>query len=124
MAVYRTERLAHVIQECIASLIIEQKIKDPRVNSFLSVTRVSVSRDLAWADVHISTFRPEESLTVAVEGLQHAAGFIQSQLAVRLHIRRTPRLRFHADKGIREEFELAQKIDLLVQNTPDSSLSP
>lgn len=121
MAEYRAERVGYLIQELIGSLIVEEKIKDPRVNSFLSVSRVSVSRDLEWADVYVSTFRAQGNLERGVEGLQSAAGFIQANLASRMHIRRTPRLRFHADQGIREEFELIQKIDALVQKVPDPS---
>ena len=56
MGEYRTERVGRLIQEKIGSLIIEGRIKDSRVNPFLSITRVSVSRDLAWAEVYVSTF--------------------------------------------------------------------
>jgi ribosome-binding factor A len=53
---------------------------------------------------------------MGVEGLQSAAGFIQSQLAKMMRIRQTPRLRFHEDQGIREGFELVQKIEGLVRD--------
>ena len=111
MGDFRAERVAHLIQEKIGALIVEGKIKDPRVNPFLSVSRVQVSRDFTWAEVYISTFRPETNLVRGVEGLQSAAGFIQSQLAKEMHIRQTPRLRFHEDLSIREGFEMIKKIE-------------
>lgn len=114
MAEYRTERVGHVIQEKIGTLIVEGKIKDPRVNPFLSITRVSVSKDLVWADVYVSTFKPENNLVQGVAGLQSAAGFIQANLAGTMHIRNTPKLRFHVDAGLREGFEMIQKIEALV----------
>jgi ribosome-binding factor A len=49
-------------------------------------------------------------------GLQSAAGFIQAHLAGLMHIRQTPRLRFHEDLGIREGFDMIQKIEGLVGN--------
>ena len=107
----RTERVARLIQEKIGALIIEGKIKDPRVNSFLSVSRVKVSGDLSWAEVYVSTFKPETNLAHGVEGLQSAAGFIQSCLAKEMRIRSTPRLRFHEDPSIREGFEMIRKIN-------------
>ena len=110
---HRTERVGRLIQEKIGALIVEGKIKDHRVNPFLSITRVSVSRDFAWADVYVSTFRPETSLSRGVEGLQSAAGFIQAQLASQMRIRKTPRLNFHEDMSIREGFEIIRKIDEL-----------
>ena len=113
MGEFRTERVGHLIQEKIGALIVEGKIKDPRVNPFLSVSRVRVSGDLSWAEVYISTFRPETNLAKGVLGLQSAAGFIQAQLAKEIRIRQTPRLRFHEDQSIREGFEMIQKINEL-----------
>ena len=107
----RTERVGRLIQEKIGALIVEGKIKDPRVNPFLSVTRVQVSGDFSWAEVYISSFKPEASLARGVLGLQNAAGFIQSQLAKEIRIRQTPRLRFHEDPSIREGFEMIKKIE-------------
>jgi len=111
MSDLRTERVGRLIQEKIGALIVEGKIKDPRVNPFLSVTRVQVSGDFSWAEVYISSFKPEASLARGVLGLQNAAGFIQSQLAKEIRIRQTPRLRFHEDPSIREGFEMIKKIE-------------
>jgi len=119
MAEYRTERLGLLIQEKIASLIVEGKIKDPRVNPFLSVSRVEVSRDLSWAEVYISTFRPDSSLAKSVKGLQSAAGFIQSHLAREMRIRMTPKLRFCEDHSVGEAFKMVQLLDTLVDNTAE-----
>jgi ribosome-binding factor A len=113
MGAYRTERVGRLVQEKISALILEGRIKDPRVHPFLSVTRVGVSRDLAFADVYISNVRENGSLTRAVEGLQSAAGFIQAELASFMQIRKIPRLRFHADSGIQEGFDLVKKIEEL-----------
>jgi ribosome-binding factor A len=116
MAEYRIERVGHLIQEKIGALILEEKIKDPRVNAFLSITRVVVSRDLAYADVYVSHIRADSGCARGVEGLQSAAGFIQSQLAAAMRIRKIPRLRFHEDAGIREGFDIVKKIEGLVKD--------
>jgi ribosome-binding factor A len=112
---HRLERVGHLVQEKIAALIVEGKIKDPRVDSFLTVTRVEVARDLAWADVYVSSYKSAAGLEKGVAGLQSAAGFIQSCLAREMRTRQTPKLRFHADAGMREGFEMIQKIDELVK---------
>jgi ribosome-binding factor A len=108
---YRLERIGNLVQQKIGALITEGRIKDPRVNPFLSITHVSVSKDLAWADVYVSTFRNETSLERGVEGLKSAAGFIQKELSREIRIRQTPRLRFHVDTSLKEEFDLIQKIE-------------
>jgi ribosome-binding factor A len=114
MAEFRTERLGQQLQEMIGALILEGKIKDPRVSPFISITRVNVSGDLSYADVYVSNIRETANIERSAEGLQSAAGFIQSRLGAALHIRKTPRLRFHADTSIREGFDLVQKIEHLV----------
>lgn len=113
MGEFRTERIGRQIQEKIGALILEGRIKDPRVHFLLSITRVRVSRDLAFADVYVSNIRERGGLARAVEGLQSAAGFIQTELASFMRIRKIPHLRFHADTGIREGFDLVKKIEHL-----------
>jgi len=114
MSQYRVERLGQAIQEKISSLILEGRIKDKRVSSFLSITNVNVSKDLSFADVYVSDIRGI-NIEKGAEGLQSAAGFIQSQLGSSMHIRKTPHLRFHADTSIGESFDLIKKIEKLVE---------
>lgn len=108
------------VQEKISSLILENRIKDKRVSSFISITKVDVSKDLSYADVYVSDIRGK-GMERGVEGLQSAAAFIQSQIAASMRIRKTPRLRFHADSGIGKGFDLIQKIDALVANEGEKS---
>jgi ribosome-binding factor A len=121
MAEYRTERVGHLIQEKISALILEGRIKDPRVSSFLSITRVNVSRDLSYADVYISNIRETANIERGAEGLQSAAGFIQSQLGAVMRIRKIPRLRFHADTSVREGFDLVKKLEGLVESGTEAA---
>jgi len=123
MADFRTERLGRLIQEIIGALVLEGKIKDPRVSPFISITRVEVSRDLSWADVHVSNVRETASIDRNVQGLQSAAGFIQAHLGTALHVRKTPRLRFHRDTSIREGFDIVQKIDQLTSSGGQPAIS-
>lgn len=116
---YRLERIGTLIQEKIGALIVEGRIKDPRVNPFLSVTRVEVSKDVSWADVYVSTFRNENSLKRGVAGLQSAAGFIQANIGREMRMRQTPKLRFHADTSLKEEFDLIRTIDAIAQEGRD-----
>jgi ribosome-binding factor A len=113
MAQYRMERLGQAIQEKISALILEGSIKDSRVSSFLSITKVDVSKDLSFADVYVSDIRGKK-IEKGAEGLQSAAGFIQSQFGAAMRIRKIPHLRFHADTSIGDSFELIKKIEKLV----------
>ena len=108
-----------MIQEKISALILEGKIKDPRVTPFLSITRAQVSKDLSFADVYVSNIREKANLERGAEGLQSAAGFIQAQLGAVMRIRKIPRLRFHADTSIREGFDLIKKIEDITGTVPE-----
>ena len=120
MPQFRTERLGQSIQEKIGSLILEGRIKDNRVNSFLSITKVNVSKDLSYADVYVSDVRGK-NIEKGADGLQSAAGFIQSQLGATMHIRKIPKLRFHADTSIGDSFDLIKKIEELgISSTNDA----
>ena len=101
----RLKRVEEQIRAELSTLLSRNEIKDPRVDSFLSVTRVEVARDGSHAKVYVSTFKEGSALEAGVAGLNHAAGFIQSAIAKRIRIRLTPRLVFYPDTGIKEGFE-------------------
>ncbi|HAC32572.1 MAG TPA: 30S ribosome-binding factor RbfA [Treponema sp.] len=113
MGEYRLVKLGEQIREEIATLIATQKIKDPRVSTFLSINRVDVVADLAYAKVYVSSFLPEGQINRGVAGLNSAAGFIQSTIAKKLTIRKFPKLTFIADNSIKEGFEMVHKLNQL-----------
>lgn len=113
MGEFRLVRLGEQIRAEIAGLILSGKIKDPRVSPFLSVTRVDVSSDLAYAKVYVSSFQDAHTAKKGVRGLESAAGFIQSVLGKKLRTRQFPKLTFLFDESVKESFEMVQKIDRL-----------
>jgi ribosome-binding factor A len=114
MASIRLKRVESLLREEISSLILRHEIKDPRVDSMLSVTGVEVSKDLAYAKVRVSGFKERQQIEAAVDGLNHAAGFIQGKLGRRLSFKATPVLTFLPDHSIEEGFEVNRTIDQVV----------
>ena len=113
MGEYRLIRLGEQIRGEIANLIRRGDIKDPRVNQFLTINRVEVVSDLAYAKVFVSTFMADNQLAKGVAGLQSAAGFIQSSIAKKLRIRQFPKLTFVADTSLKDGFNMVKKLDEL-----------
>jgi ribosome-binding factor A len=124
----RHKKLEEQLCEEIAGLLLSGEVKDPRVGPFVSITRVEASRDLSAAKVYISSFDTlvekkdgaaegdaDARLDEAAAGLNSAAGFIQSQIGKRIRLRLTPRLSFVADHGIKEGFELNERIKGLLK---------
>jgi ribosome-binding factor A len=110
MGQYRMNRLDSQLREEIASLIMRHEVKDPRVNEFLTINRVEVVRDLSCAKVFVSSFLDDASVKRGVEGLQSAAGFIQSSIAKKLSIFRFPKLTFVADFSMKEGYRMVQTL--------------
>ena len=86
------------MRDLISSLIIKQRIKDPRVNTLITITDVVVSSDLTNAKVYVSSFENEHKQKTAVEALNHAAGFIQKNISQKIKMRVTPKLTFYSDE--------------------------
>jgi len=113
MGQYRLQRLDDQLRDEIAMLIMKGQVKDPRVNTFLSINRVEVTSDLSYAKVYVSSFLPDSQVKTGVDGLNAAAGFIQREIAKKLRIRQFPKLSFHVDSGMKEGFKMVQKLNEL-----------
>ena len=114
MSEHRLERLGEQIREEISTMILRQQVKDPRVSTFLSINRVEVSRDLAYAKVYVSSFMNAKQTQLGIKGLESAAGFIQSTLSKKLRLRQFPHLSFVEDKSIKEGIAMVHKIEAIV----------
>jgi ribosome-binding factor A len=91
----RLDRIADRIRQDLSVLLI-QRVNDPRVEG-VYITDVKVDRELAFADVYFSAVEGSERAEEIQAGLEHASGFLRSQLAAEIELRTFPRLRFHWD---------------------------
>ena len=96
----KQERIASIIRKNIAE-IIQFQIKDPHLG-FVSIPEVRVSKDFSYATVYVS-FIKDEDIEPSLEVLNKARGYIRSELASKLDIRRVPEIRFVLDEGYKRE---------------------
>ena len=111
MGDFRIKRVQSMLRDEISGMIMQRVIKDPRIDPFLSITEVKVSKDTSYAKVFVSGFGDRDQTDKAVEALNHAAGFIQSKLGRKLKLRHTPRLTFTADHSIEDAININRKIE-------------
>ncbi|HEX75500.1 MAG TPA: 30S ribosome-binding factor RbfA [Dehalococcoidia bacterium] len=114
----RTERVSNLIRQEISELL-RQQINDPRLNSFISVTKVSTSRDLRHAKVFVSTLGNEASKSEISQGFTAASGFLRRELARRLRLRHVPELSFHFDDSIDRGAEVLRLIKQVASNSSE-----
>ena len=107
----RVKRFENLIRQKVSLLIMNKQIKDPRVDSSITITRVKAAQDLSSARLWISSFGGEDATERSVQGLNKAAGFIQILLGKELRCRNTPKLFFKIDNSIAEAFEINHLID-------------
>jgi len=111
----RAQRIADRIYEEISEMLIFD-IQDPRLSG-VSVTDVVVDRELAFADIYVSSVQGSESAKNIISGFQRASGFLRSELARRIDLRTFPQLRFHWDQTP----ERAEKIEKLLDSLSQES---
>ena len=121
MGQYRIQRLNDQLRDEISQLILRGEVKDPRVNTFLSINRVEVTNDLSYAKVFVSSFLPDGDIKHGVSGLNAAAGFIQREIAKKLRIRQFPKLTFVVDSGMKAGFNMVQKLNELEREEKERS---
>jgi ribosome-binding factor A len=122
----RAERVSDAVQQELAVLI-REGVRDPRVG-MVSVTDVDVSRDLAYAKIHVTFLgeRTQEEIDEAMSALNGASGYLRKLLASSIKLRITPKLTFLFDESGRRGQHLSALIDyaMSTQQTSDQDDQP
>jgi ribosome-binding factor A len=109
MPSHRSLRVAEAIREVVSSAILFEAA-DPRIRA-VTVLGVEVTGDLRSATIAVSVMGTELEQDRAMQGLKHAAGFLQSRVAARLQTRFTPILSFKRDDSVKKSIEMSRLID-------------
>lgn len=97
MPSHRSERINSDFRRELALCI--SKMKDPRI-SFLEVVRVKVTPDLNYAKVYIASISGGDAAAEACSVLKKAEGYIKTELAHTMNIRKIPALEFIPDDSV------------------------
>ena len=111
MASNRIGRINEEVQRELSELI--RSLKDPRVQTMLSITRVDTTSDLRYAKVYVSVLE-EAREKEAMKGLKSAGGWLRRELGQRLQLRYTPELVFELDDSLKygaHMFDLLSKLE-------------
>ena len=105
------------------SLLLQRKVRDPRLNHILSITSVSVSKDLKQAQVYVSAMGTEDEKAEVFQGLKAASPFLRRTLGSCLSLRYIPHLTFHRDDSLERAARLTELIDRLKPSNNDGGAS-
>jgi ribosome-binding factor A len=118
MASRRLERIAENMKQEISRIVLFE-LQDPRVR-FATILRVDPAADMKSAKVFVSIMGDEAKQKLAVHGLEHARGRIQTGIADRLKMRYTPYLHFVLDQSVKRSIHISQLIDELARERSQS----
>ena len=91
----RVDKLDSILMKEISTIIL-QDINDPKLG-FPTVTEVDVAPDLKTAKVYVSCLGKNYMKRDGIQALRKAKGYIKSQLAKRIKLRKIPDLYFIVD---------------------------
>ena len=110
----RITRISDRIKQDLSEMLVMGEVNDPRLTGIF-ITDVRVDRELAYADIFISAIEGAERSTDILSGLDHASGFLRSQLAAKIELRVFPRLRFNWDPTPEKAERIERLIDSISQ---------
>jgi ribosome-binding factor A len=116
---HRIPRVNALIQRELSQQI-QQHLRDPRITVFLHVTAVDTTPDLRYARVYVSSAEgePGDRKTV-MAALNSAAGFLRTELARTIRLRRMPELSFQWDDSIERGDRILRLLDEVAHESDD-----
>ena len=114
----RSARVGETIREEL-SLLLMRKVNDPGLAP-VTVTEVSVTKDLRIAHVNYSALVAEEERPAVAKALRRSSGFLRRELGHLLGLRYAPELQFHYD----DSFDRGARIDAILRDIPEGKEGP
>ena len=114
----RPARVSERIREEL-SLLLLRKVNDPGLAS-VTVTEVSVTKDLRIAHVNYSALVAQEERPAVAKALRRSSGFLRRELGHLLGLRYAPELQFHYD----DSFDRGARIDAILRDIPEGKEGP
>ena len=108
----RSQRIADQIQRDAAEII--AAMMQDRAGPMVTVSAAEVTDDLRYARIFYTVLGDSDSLERAKRILDRSTGFIQSELAHRLPLRRVPEISFLYDEALVKGMRVISLIDSVV----------
>ena len=112
----RTDRIEEEIKK-VASHAIDQELKDPRLTGLISITKVSVTKDLKYCKIFVSILGANDT-EETMKALKSGSGFIRKAIGDNIRMHSTPEVKFELDDSM-EYGDKIQKIIKELNITPD-----
>ena len=106
----RPGRVGNLVRQVVSDAI-ANRLGDPRIEQFTSVTRVEVTPDMEIAKIYVSVLGDDSAGRRTLAGLCSAAGLIRRMVASAVQMRTCPQIDFRLDESIKRSAETVRLID-------------
>lgn len=112
----RLEGIGKEMMRVISKVLLEE-VKNPKIKGLVSVTEVSVTEDLKFADTYFSILPPlndEEKKydhEEILEALNEIKGFLRKRVAEEVDIRFTPEIRVKLDNSMENAMKITKLLN-------------
>ena len=107
---YRVERVEKIIERSLADIIFTEVHNE--LIKYVSITKVSLNKDMSVAIVWYTVFGSDSQKEASMKALEEAKGFLRTELAHRLDLRKMPELTFKYDSS----FAYGEHIEEILKN--------
>lgn len=94
----RTERIEEEIKK-VASKVIGQELKDPRLSGLISVTKVTVTKDLKYCKIFVSLLGTKDK-DETMNALKSGSGLVRKAIGENIRMHSTPEVIFEFDDSL------------------------
>lgn len=108
---YRIDRIEKMIEKELAYILRDEAKNE--LLKYVSVTKVVVTNDLSLATIWYTVLGNENEKEATTKQLIKASGFLRSELAHRIDLRKTPELRFKYDESLEYGNRISSILDSL-----------
>ena len=112
---FRIQRVEKIIERELASIIFSEVHNE--LIKFVSITKVALNKDMSVALVWYTVLGNDGEIEATKKALDQAKGFLRSELAHRLDLRKTPELRFKYDESLAYGNHISEVIENLKMGT-------
>ncbi len=114
----RVERLKKQILRILSKIVLFE-LNDPRLGSMITLTRVSLTKDLSYATIYFSVLGDNSEQKRVLYALKHAKKHLRSELGKELVIRSLPEIDFEYDESIDGALNIIRKLEELKKEFTD-----
>jgi ribosome-binding factor A len=111
----RQRRVSEAIHREL-SLLLMREVRDPRLSD-ITITDVRVTPDLLIARIYFTVLGDTDAEQEALAALEHAGGFLRTQLVAQVRLRFAPELTFEVDKSVAYGRRIEELLDQIAKDS-------